>query len=92
MFGHFLLFKMRIIKRRKKKRELNLWVCLNQLPSSVASALVRESVRVRANGLNKITQIIHKVHICIEIAIKYLLICRLYLIDSTFMKTFAVVL
>ncbi len=50
MFGHFL-FKMRIINRKKNKCKLNLWVCLNQLPSSVVSALVRESVLVRVNGL-----------------------------------------
>ncbi len=45
MFEHFVLFKIKVINR-KKKSKLNLWVRLNQLPSSVVSTLVRESVRV----------------------------------------------
>ncbi len=49
VFGHFVLFKMRIINRKINKCKLNLWVRLSQLSSSVVSALLRESFRVRDN-------------------------------------------
>ncbi len=41
MFEHFVLFKMRIVNREKIKSKLNLWLRLNQIPSSVVSALVK---------------------------------------------------
>jgi len=45
VFGHSVMIKMRIINRKKNKCKLNLWVRHNQIPSSVVSALLRESVR-----------------------------------------------
>jgi len=37
VFEHIVMLRMRIINRKKNKPKLNLWVCLNQLPSSVVS-------------------------------------------------------
>ncbi len=56
VFGHFVLFKLRIVNREKIKSKLNLWVRLNQIPSSVVSALVKRRthytiVRPIMNGI-----------------------------------------
>ncbi len=47
MIGHFILFKMRIINRKKNEPKLNLCMHL----SSVLGSLVKQSVRVRVNDL-----------------------------------------
>ncbi len=48
MFEHFVLVKMRIINMKKNEPKQSL--CASQF-SSVVSSLVKESVRVRVNGL-----------------------------------------